>query len=647
MAERKKNREEMENLEKQTDGNVREDAGGLGIIGEEQIKEADETLRKYRDGKAKLDAKIADNEEFWKLNHWDVMQRNANGVSGSKEDDRIKPKSAWLFNTIMNKHADAMDNFPTVNILPRSRDDEQTAKSLSSIIPVIMEQNDYEKVYSDAEWYKQKNGGSVQGVFWNNDKENGLGNIDIRNIDILNLFWEPNISNIQDSPNLFYVQMVDKDEVKDRYPALENISGNEKLAVEYKNEESVDDSGMVAVVDWYYKRRVKFTDVNGITQVKTILHYCKYCEGKVIYASENDPNCNSGWYEHGMYPFVVDVLFPIAKSVCGLGYIDLHKDNQLYIDKLDQGIMENSVTNSRPRWLVKTSAGVNEGELLDISRPVVHADGDISENAVRNLSGNPLSPIYENVRIQKIQEMKDTSGNTASSQGQASSVTSASGIASLQEAAGKLSRDSNSESYRAYKQVVYLVIELIRQFYTETRTFRITGESGQNEYIEFNNEGLDIRDRKPIMDIVAKPQKRNAYSRESQNQTALNLYGMGFFAPANADAALACLEMMDFDGIEKMRNRISQNGTLMQMVIQLQQQLNMYASALVQAGVVLDSQNGTNIVEQISGRQQANQAQIAQQIQSGSGTRTTTTNNLRGSLSSQAASASRKSTSPR
>ena len=149
------------------------------------------------------------------------------------------------------------------------------------------------------------------------------------------------------------------------------------------------------------------------------------------------------------------------------------------------------------------------------------------------------------------------------------------------------------------------------------------------------------------MDIVVKPQKKNAYSKESQNQTALNLYGMGFFAPSNADAALACLEMMDFDGIEKMKEKISQNGTLLQMVIQLQQQLQIYANALIQAGVVIDAQNGTNIVGQIAGQQQDAQNQIMQKLQSGSGTRTTATSDSRGSLSSQAASASRASTSPR
>ena len=94
----------------------------LNNVTNEKVQEAYNILLKYREKKQAYDEKIADNEEFWKMNHWDVME------SGKEDDGRIKPKSAWLFNTIINKHADAMDNYPQPNILPRARDDEDAAK---------------------------------------------------------------------------------------------------------------------------------------------------------------------------------------------------------------------------------------------------------------------------------------------------------------------------------------------------------------------------------------------------------------------------------------------------------------------------------------------------------------------------------------
>ena len=58
--------------------------------------------------------------------------------------------------------------------------------------------------------------------------------------------------------------------------------------------------------------------------------------------------------------------------------------------------------------------------------------------------------------------------------------------------------------------------------------------------------------------------KKSTFSRLSQNETAKECYKLGFFDPANADAALAALEMMDFEGVEKVRARVRQNGTLAQ-----------------------------------------------------------------------------------
>lgn len=631
------------------------DSNSLEVIGKKEIEKAYSILKKYKEEKSELESKIIENEEFWKMNHWNLIHRN------EENNQRVEPKSAWLFNTIINKHADAMDNYPEANILPRAKDDEEVAKILSSIIPVIMEQNDYESTYSDSQWYKCKNGSSVQGVFWNNDKNNGLGDVEIKKIDILNLFWKYDISDIQDSPNVFLVSMEDNERIKEMYPDI--IVGNNSFGslneVESYLQEKDDKADTTAVIDWYYKKRVQVTDDFGLPKIRIILHYCKFCNGQVIYASENDPaHAEKGWYDHGLYPFVFDTLFPVEKNVCGIGYIDVEKDNQIYVDKLQQAILESAIVNARPRNFIRDDGSVNEKEYLDISNPLIHVQGSLGEDAIRPVPNTPFNAVYETVLQAKIAEMKDTSGNTASSQGQTSNVTSASGIASLQEAAGKLSRDANSTSYRAYKQVVYLVIELIRQFYNEPRCFRITGEMGKNEFVVFDNSqllpqyqgqalGIDLGSRLPVVDIKVVAQKKSAYTKETQNQTALNLYGMGFFAPANADAALACLDMMNFDDINKVKENVQRNGTMMQMIMQMQQQLQAYQQQLMQLGMIVDRTNGTDIAQGVQEEAQQTQEDTMRAANIGQRTSSGTKNTSRGSLSSQAASATRGSTSPR
>ena len=130
----------------------------------------------------------------------------------------------------------------------------------------------------------------------------------------------------------------------------------------------------------------------------------------------------------------------------------------------------------------------------------------------------------------------------------------------------------------------YFIIELMRQFYDEERVYRITGQQGGTEYREFSGQmlrpqpvesvgGVELGSHEPVFDIVVSAEKKSTFSRLSQNETAKECYQLGFFAPANADAALAALEMMDFEGIEKVRQRVRQNGTLAQRLEQLQSQL--------------------------------------------------------------------------
>ena len=141
------------------------------VIGKEQIQKANLTLQKYKEGKANLEKRIVDNEQWYKLRHWECMRTD--------ENTQIQPTSAWIFNCIQSKHADAMDSYPSVNVLPREESDKAQSEMLSSIIPVILEQDDFEGTYSEVMDYKLKMGTGVYGVFWDKSKLNGLGDITV------------------------------------------------------------------------------------------------------------------------------------------------------------------------------------------------------------------------------------------------------------------------------------------------------------------------------------------------------------------------------------------------------------------------------------------------------------------------------------
>ena len=564
-------------------------------IGVEQLREAAQTLRKYKQGKANLEQRVIDNEEWYRLRHWECLRQ------GSKKQ-QVEPVSAWLLNSIANKHADAMDNFPAPNILPREPGDVKEARQLSAIVPVVLEQAGFEATYSEGWWDKIIGGTAIYGVFWDGSKLGGLGDIAVEPVDILNLFWEPGVTKIQNSANVFHVKLEDNAALEQAYPELAGKLGGNGLDIsKYVYDDTVDTTEKSVVVDWYYKKK---------QDKKTVLHYCKFVGDTVLYATENENG--EGWYDHGKYPFVFDPMFRVKGTPCGFGYIDIGKGAQEYIDRGDQAVMQNMLSNAKPRYFVRSDGSVNEQEYADMTKDFVHTDGNLGQDSILPVVGKVLNSIYLNVLDRKVDELKETTGNRdVSTGGSTSGVTAASAIAAMQEAGSKLSRDGNKAAYRAFREVVELVVELIRQFYDLPRQFRILGENGREDFVSYTNAGIkpvyqgmemgvDMGYRLPVFDIEITAEKASPYSKLSQNELALQFFGAGFFNPQMTDQALACLEMMDFDGKEQIMQRISANGTLYQRLMMAQQQ----AVAMAQ---LVDMKLGTNYAMQLLGGAQGTQ----------------------------------------
>lgn len=576
---------------------------GQERVGKEELVKANSILNRYKAGKANQDRRVIACEQWYKLRHWDYLDEY-----GNPKDDQ--PASAWLFNCIMSKHADGIEAYPEPNIRPREPADKDEAKRLSAIVPVVMQQNDFEETYSDQLWQKLIQGTGIYGVFWDKDKLNGLGDIAIRKMDALNIFWEPGITDIQSSRHVFTTEMVDLDLLKEMYPDVltdEAIAGKAFQPAKYRYDDNVDVSDKVVVVDWYYHKRQ-----NG----RNALHYCKYVDAIVLYATENDPELRErGLYDHGMFPFVFDPLFPIQGSPCGHGYVDIGKNAQGTIDRMNQALEKNTLMGAMPRWFTNMAGNVNMEEFADWTKPLVHVtNSQLGEDSLRQIKVDPINGIYAQILQSKIEELKETTGNRdAANGGSSAGVTAASAIAAMQEQAGKTSRASSRSAYRAYARLVNMVIELIRQFYDMPRQFRIVGQNGQEDFVSFNNAGLkpqhqgiemgvDMGYRLPVFDIEVTAQKMTAYTKVSQNELAIQMFQLGVLEPANADKALALLDIMDFEHKDLIEDKVRQNGTMYQMLAQYQQIALTLASQMGRPDLVEAlAQNITQVQAQVGG----------------------------------------------
>ena len=582
-------------------------------IGAEELRKANMILKRYKEGKTRLEQRIIDNEQFWKLRHWEQMEKQGEG--GNSGDPQ--PASGWLVNCILSKHADAMDCYPSPTVLPREPDDRQEAQRLSRILPVILKKNQFKRTYSSAWWYKLKSGCAVYGVFWDGTKLGGLGDISVKRMDLLNLFWEPGVTDIQDSAHFFSTELRDNEKLLEEYPQLEGKLGRGSMTLSrYLYDDTVDTSDKSLVVDWYYH-----TNVEG----RKVLQYCKYVGETVLYATENDtvrptrtqmagvdeegrpvlqqvpcgPSmAQRGWYDHGKYPFVFDVLFPEEGTPCGYGYVDLCKSPQKQIDLMNQAILKNTLANATPRFFIRSDGAVNENEYADWTRPFVHTNGNLGADSIAPIRAGSLDSVYVAILNNKIAEMKETAGNRdVANGGTASGVTAGTAIAALQESSGKLSRNMIDDGYEAFADVVTLCIELIRQFYQLPRQFRLLGAMGTEEFISYDcsglqpkamDDGVSVSYRVPEFDLEIGAERENPYRTAEHNQLALQLFQLGFFREDLADQALRCLELMEFKNKDQLVRLIAGGRTQAAEIAALRQQL-------LQLAQVVDEAKGTRL----------------------------------------------------
>ncbi|MBQ8504553.1 MAG: hypothetical protein IJ491_09810 [Clostridia bacterium] len=554
-------------------------------IGEQQIKEARQRFKRYKDSKADLNKRLKENEKFWKMKH----------LEGKGDGESHRP-TGWLLNAIHSKHADMMDGFPEPSIRAQEEGDVKEAKILSEIVPVILRASGFKQAYDEVCSDKICKGTGVYGVYWDPTKKFGKGDISIENVNLLNLYFEPEVKDIQKSREVFLLEERDTEQLISMYPDKlkgKQLSVSETDFERYENDESVEHTDKCVVFDWYYKKWQ-----NG----REVLHYCKFVEDVVLYASENDTErpqaprfdpvtseplldefgqpimeeidrsiAEKGWYEDGNFPFVFDVMFRVEGSPCGYGYIDLFGGTQKNIDDVKHALRKVANIYANPKWFYNKSSGINLQDLTNSDKQFVPVEGALD---IKQFEPPQMPETVFQFLMNEIEELKEVTGNRDVNNGSTSSgVTAASGIAALQESAGKLSRHNLTNTYDRIGSLTYMVIERVRQFYNADRQFRIVGTDGREQFLHYTNAnikpqslgndfGNDFGYRLPQFDIIVTAAKATGYSKLSQNEFAIQLYTVGAFNPQNADVVLPMLQLMDFDDKDKVIQNVQKNATL-------------------------------------------------------------------------------------
>lgn len=516
-------------------------------ISAEFIDKAIAAYNAYKSDKSEFNERICQNERWYRK--WYEVNKN-----GEYDGTSLTAATAFVFSAIENKYADAMDNYPHPKILEREPADRKTAQLLSRIIPVQLDISKFKKCYKQNWRKKLKYGTAVYGVFYNREKED----IEIMPLNILGIYCDMNVRDVQESRFLFVTSALDNDMLKRRYPDFAHL---------FEGDASIETYGGHAiarerteVVDCYYKK--------GDGSV----HLMKLVRNTVIEASEDMPGYEKGLYAHGKYPVVFDCLYQSDDSPFGFGITDVIRNPQMYIDRLDGIILKNAALSGKQRWLVRDKGAINEEEFKDWSRDVIHVDGSLDEAHIRPFQAQSMSDFIMAHRREKIAELKEVIGNRDFQQGSTTNgVTAASAISVLQQSGEKLSRAMIDDSFDVYSEVVSLCIELIRQFYTKERVYRITNDSEHYEFVTFSNKDMrrennvdclgfseNKKYKNAEFDIEIIPERQSPSSREANNQTILELWKSGLLTNTAPEIAETVLESMSFDGKERITEKLKQ-----------------------------------------------------------------------------------------
>lgn len=535
---------------------------------------------RYKGDKEALNQRVRENDKWYKARYGKLINPKTN---------ETEPATAFIFSAIETKYADAMDNYPRANIIEREPSDVDLSKILSKIVPVQLDISKFKKAYKDNWRRKLKHGTGIYGIFYDNEE------IVIKSLSILNVYCDMHLNDVQDSQFLFIVNAIDNDELKEMYPEhAKKFEGDTSIET-FDGTQQIKDR--TEVVDCYYKKSGQ-------------VHCMKLCKNEIISSTE-DGGMDEGLYRHGMYPVVFDVLYPEEDCPFGFGIIDIAKNPQTYIDRLDGAIIKNAILTSKTRFMVKDNGAINEEEVLNYENDIIHVAGSVDNDSIRELQVSGLQVFVREHREKKIDELKEVIGNRDFQQGGTNGgVTAASAISVLQESGNKLSRTMIDDAYDAYKDIIIMVVELMREFFTDERVYRITNDDGQPEFASFNSGMMyntvqhqaeyadqtltDIlpetwESQEPILfDVDIVPQKHNPFQREANNQTIMALWNAGIFNPQLTDYAIIALQSMNFDGKDNIIKLLKeqQQQLMMQQQQQMMQQQIMQQQQMAAQGMV-------------------------------------------------------------
>ncbi|MFA5423123.1 MAG: hypothetical protein WC374_04635 [Phycisphaerae bacterium] len=566
------------------------------------------------------------NERVWRNRHWDEK-----AFKDKTDERKARPNVPMLHSTVENIIADIMDNYPDQIIRGVNYDDDMRSVIATELVRFIFQRAKYPTIYEKKARASVKTGTGIARPYWNPELDNGMGDIDFEYLHIDNVVWDKRASDVNKGRFFAIVSWVDPDDVYDMYPDIDlNKALPEDEGIREVHTNNTEDTrlsekeGRVRVILYMWKekapRMIEVVNENGVKEEKQMGHITFVNSAVVIGEAVRDEHI--GQYEYDRYFISMAPYLSLEGEPFGLSIIDLFQDDADIVNLIEKEFVANLQASSNIRYLVNRTAGINETELKDLSKPIVHGNS-IHDGAVRETKPVLFSSQALNYKNAKMAEVKEQSGQTDFNIGQGGSgVTSGIGIQSLQQYGAKRSRLTIRHfNEQDHKDVVKDVLKLAQAHYKTERVIRLSREtqdqvektlkkaqeaiaaaqqqgaegqaappvlpegvkiSGNEMTIDFSMFSLDYLDLDYDIEII--PQRKSPATSDAINSVVSTL------ANSKQIDGETALELIEFEGKDQIMRKIRERNDINAKMQQMAQQTQQAIEAAQQAAEVAQQQ---------------------------------------------------------
>lgn len=481
-----------------------------------------------------------------------------------------------LKSTFNNVVADQMLSMPEAKLLPETPDMQEAADDLQDLVHYAMYcANDYPRVHHRRceDFYGP--GTAVTQTAWDPDANYGKGEIALIRWPLEAFLWDPTAEQIQDCRAVMKVSWHPISWYREHYPdnwkyvgCDEQSHNNVGMTQGQEDAEHSGDEKRALLVEYWWR------EYDAKTR--------RYRINVAIAAGNALLDKSLDVYDHGMYPFVLDVHDKIEGSLAGVGLVKQLVPMMRYINRYAAYIDMNLRMASKGRLLIRRNSGIDREAIADWEQDIIEGDV-IGPDAMQWLQNQPFNGMVNQMMMQLETDLKQDSGANQFTRGETTGgIVSGKAINSLIQAGGKISSMRTEQLNYGSKEIVEQIIWLMSQFYDDDRVVMITGR----KFVKVDMKKLFGKKTKgsvnpPPYTVQIEISSKDPQRIANQNQMFMEAYTMS--AQAQQFFPLSALfQILNLDGKDRILPVIQANETYQQQMQALQQQVEQMGQQMEQ-----------------------------------------------------------------